>query len=270
MWKFGVIFAFATVFIIFDLTSVFACGQDTDCNIGDRTYRIYIPETFERDSESGALIHLHGYRGTAKGVMRNKALTALVANLNIALIAPKSKGRDWNFPNSPSYNGLSNNNELEFFADLIEDVVNRFGISRENLILSGFSSGGMAVWHLACYQGDMFSAYIPLSGTFWGDIPETCQHGAIDLIHFHGTNDAVVPLEGRQIGSTHQGNVFQAFEMMADYGNYDLVSEEQAGGLDCDRKSNSNGKILELCLYDGGHEMRVSQIKRAIQEFRKN
>ena len=84
--------------------------------------------------------------GTAKGVMRNKALTSLVSNFNIPLIAPKSKGRDWNFPNSPSYARSPTNSESKFFEALIEDVVSRFGVSPDKLILSGFSSGGMAVW----------------------------------------------------------------------------------------------------------------------------
>ena len=187
MWKIGVYFAYLILAIIFNSSWAFACGQQTDCNIGDRTYRIFVPDSFEKNSESGALIHLHGYRGTANGVMRNKALISLVTNLNIPLIAPKSKGPDWNFPNSPSYDGSSNNNELEFFEALIDDVVNQFGISRDKLIISGFSSGGMAVWYLACYQGDRYSAYIPLSGTFWGDIPDSCKHGA--LIHYHGSKD---------------------------------------------------------------------------------
>ena len=264
------IIAFTILIFIFSFSGVIACGHETDCKIGDRTYRIFVPESFDSNSEAGALIHLHGYRGTAKGVMRNKALTSLVSNFNIPLIAPKSKGRDWNFPNSPSYTRSPTNNESKFFDELIEDVVSRFGISPDKLIISGFSSGGMAVWYLACYHGTKYSAFIPLSGTFWGNIPESCEQGAVNLIHYHGKSDSVVPLEGRPIGSTFQGNVFKAFEMMTNYGNYETVSEVQSNDLECTRKFNSDRKILELCLYEGGHEMRVSQIKRALQEFDKN
>ena len=73
-----------------------------------------------------------------------------------------------------------------------------------------------------------------------------------------------MPLEGRPIGRTHQGNVFDAFDMeimeiMIQKVKYRLT-------LHC-TGSNDMKKFLELCLYEGGHEMRVSQIKRAIQEF---
>ena len=52
-----------------------ACGPETDCMIGDRTYRIQVPQG--QAEPFGALIYAHGYKGSAKAVMRNNALRAL-------------------------------------------------------------------------------------------------------------------------------------------------------------------------------------------------
>ena len=57
----------------------------------------------------------------------------------------------------------------------------------------------MMVWHLACYRGASFAGFAPMSGTFWEPVPETCPTGPVNLIHYHGTKDPVVPLTGRQI-----------------------------------------------------------------------
>ena len=65
-------------------TLALACGIDTDCTIGDRTYRIAMPD----GTPKGALIHAHGYRGTAQGVVRNRSLRGAVNGLGLALIAP--------------------------------------------------------------------------------------------------------------------------------------------------------------------------------------
>ena len=44
-----------------------ACGPDTDCAVGDRTYRIALPEGHDGAAPVGALVWAHGYRGTAAG-----------------------------------------------------------------------------------------------------------------------------------------------------------------------------------------------------------
>ena len=62
---------------------VAACGEDTDCVVGDRTYRIAGAE----NAPNGALIFAHGYRGSAAGVMRNRGLAALADDFGLALIA---------------------------------------------------------------------------------------------------------------------------------------------------------------------------------------
>ena len=43
-----------------------ACGHKTDCKIGERTYRISMPEGHDGKTKIGAIIFNHGYRGTAR------------------------------------------------------------------------------------------------------------------------------------------------------------------------------------------------------------
>ena len=62
-----------------------ACGADSDCMVGDRSYRISLPEGV--DVPVGAVVWAHGYRGTAAGVMRNGSLRKMVHAEGLALIA---------------------------------------------------------------------------------------------------------------------------------------------------------------------------------------
>jgi polyhydroxybutyrate depolymerase len=64
-----------------------ACGRDTDCMVGDRSYRIVLPDIYDGDAPIGAIVFAHGYRGTARGIMRSKGLTGLSNNLGVAFIA---------------------------------------------------------------------------------------------------------------------------------------------------------------------------------------
>ena len=240
-----------------------ACGRDTDCVIGDRNYRIAFPEGHDGSTPIGAIVFVHGYRGTANGVMRNTALTALASDLGVAFIAAQAAGAEWNIPGVPSVDALEGVDELAYFDALIEDVTKRFAIDRARLVASGFSSGAMLVWHLACYRGNAFIGFAPMSGTFWAPVPETCPTGPVNLIHYHGDEDRMVPLHGRRIKDAHQGDVSEAIELIARLGRYQPFETEQTPELRCSRQLSSDAKLLELCLFPGKHQLKAKHLARA-------
>lgn len=252
-------------------TPAWSCGPDTDCRIGARTYRIRMPEGHDGTTRVGAIFFMHGYRGTAAGIMRNKSLARQISKLGIALVAPKSARADWDIPNAPSSVGSgSRGTELAFFDKLIDDVVKRFPIDPAQLMASGFSAGGMMVWNLACERSNRFAGFAPISGTFWAPVPKSCTTPPPHLIHTHGTTDRVVPLRGRSIGSARQGSVYAAMDMMGRYGDYRKFGSTTDGKLKCQRKINPTGKILELCLHPGGHSMRTAYVIRAWNQFKQS
>ena len=231
----------------------FACGPDTNCMIGDRHYRIRMPEGHDGKSEVGAIFFMHGYRGSARGIMRNKRIGKAVSDMGLALIAPKSAYDDWALPGSPSEKEPV---ELEYFDALIADVSKRFAIDTNRMMASGFSAGGMMVWNLACERGDMFAGFAPISGTFWEPTPQACVSDPVNLIHTHGKTDKTVPLEGRRILATKQGNVHHVLEMYTRNGGYSNPQTFKEGDLECEEKTNDQGKLLEFCLHPRGHDMR--------------
>ena len=240
-----------------------ACGADTDCLLGERTYRIYLPDSSAGETV-GALIFAHGYRGSAKGVMRNKSLLRLADDLGVALIAPKSAGPDWALPGAPDASNKPDAGELPYFDALIQDVTTRFAIDPDRIVASGFSAGGMLVWNLACHRSDMFAGFIPYSGTFWRPQPERCDTPPANIVHIHGTSDKTVPMTGRPILETHQGDVARAIEMYRAFGAYEMTRETTLGEMACDLRENDQARILALCLFEGGHSFRTKNMREAI------
>jgi polyhydroxybutyrate depolymerase len=244
-------------------TAAQACGRDTDCVVGDRSYRIALPEDHDAAKPLGAIVFVHGYRGTAAGVMRNKALIALASDLDVALIAAQAAGIEWNLPGVPSVDAHEGVDELAYFDAVVADAARRFAIDPARVVVAGFSSGAMMVWHLACYRGSAFAGFVPMSGTFWEPIPRTCPGGAVNLIHYHGREDPIVPLHGRPIKDARQGDVFEAVRLMERVEGYRPAEIEQPDGLDCSRSVNGEGKLLELCLFTGKHQMKAKNLRRA-------
>lgn len=229
-----------------------ACGVETDCTLvvptsgGERIYRIDW-----RDGQTGAFVFAHGYRGSAAGVMRNRALREAVAREGFALVAPEALGT-WSLPNGPRPQRFE---EAPYFDALVAALVRDHGIDPARIVMSGFSAGGMVTWNLACTRPDLFAGFVPISGTYWKAPPETCPGGVPNIVHIHGTADRTVPLDGRPIGPTVQGKVREALDHMQAKGGHAGDARRTVGRLSCSVRVSADGKVLELCLHPGGHSM---------------
>lgn len=242
-----------------------ACGADTDCEIGKRTYRIALPDTLPAGEKIGAILYVHGSRGKAARVMKHKGLLRAANALGVAFIAAQSHGDDWSIPGAPSQSVDPDVDELAYFEAIVDDAGKRFPIERNRIVVTGFSAGGMMVWNLACDRPGLFAGFVPMSGTFWRPIPQTCPGAPVNLFHYHGTGDQIVPLKGRPIADTHQGDVWKAAALLMRDGKYTPSDEVPADeGLDCRRsRASQGGKIFDICLHDGKHQFQSSFILRS-------
>jgi len=250
-------------------TPALACGPDTDCVLGDRTYRVAMPEGHDGATPVGAIVFSHGYRGYAAGLMRNKNLRRVISDMGLAFVALKSKDDDWVLPNAPRHMDSDGSLEFSYVDAVIEDVTKRRAIDADRLVAAGFSAGGMMTWNLACARSDLFAGFVPISGTFWLKPPATCAGPVANIIHIHGDNDPTVPLNGRRIQNTHQGKVSEALDMYRDYGNFKPAQPTKTARLTCENGVNPDGKVLDFCMFEGGHSFRSEYLSFAWQTFEK-
>ncbi|MEM1297876.1 MAG: prolyl oligopeptidase family serine peptidase [Pseudomonadota bacterium] len=244
-----------------------ACGQETDCALGDRVYRIAMPEG--GPGPVGALIFNHGYRGSHKGAMKNKNLVAFAHAQGMALVSTKSASQDWLIPGVPEDPSESGDKEFAYFDALAEALVSEHGIDRDLIVVTGFSAGGMMVWNLACQRGADFAGFVPIAGTFWDPVPKACPSGAVNLVHVHGTSDKIVPLLGRRIAQTKQGSIFDALEMLGQTGGYgDRIPLPGKGDLTCAGRDGPKGELLGFCTHPGGHSFSTGYLETALDLLR--
>lgn len=242
--------------LLFALTAnpAAACGADTDCTVENGTYRIALPD----GPPTGALFFAHGYRGSAAGMMRNDALRAMTSAKGLALVALKSAGEDWTLPNAPGAGETLLRDEPAYIARVQADVAQRFAIDPDRMVLAGFSAGGMMTWTMACDRPAAFAAYIPISGTFWDPVPAACPGDPATLHHIHGTSDPVVPIAGRPIAETRQGDVTEALAMYRAKG-LDQPAPFALADLDCEAWTDGTA-TLSYCLHPGGHRFSVDWV----------
>ncbi|MGC1497121.1 MAG: prolyl oligopeptidase family serine peptidase [Sulfitobacter sp.] len=252
----------------FPVSAAHACGSDENCTVGDRFYRISMPEGHDGTTPVGALVWSHGYRGSANGVMRNGSLRRMVSDAGLALIAAQGVNGTWDLPYGPRTFNSTGASEFAYFDAVLDDATTRFPIDQSRIITSGFSAGGMMVWNLACTHPDRFAGFIPMSGTFWLKPPASCAAPVSSIVHIHGDADSTVPLTGRAIGETKQGEVADALNMYAKFGAFGHAKASTSGNLRCEDRSNAKGEILEFCLFPGGHSFRTEYLRYGINRLK--
>ncbi|MEM9332723.1 MAG: prolyl oligopeptidase family serine peptidase [Pseudomonadota bacterium] len=246
-----------------------ACGPTSDCRIGDRHYRIKMPENHNGTDVIGAIVYAHGYRGNAAGMMRNKSMAEMANKLGVALISTKSASDDWLIPGVPENPASNGKVELEYFDAVVADATARFPIDKNKLMATGFSAGGMMTWNLICHRSELFAGFAPMAGTFWEPEPATCDTPPANVVHIHGTSDRIVPLLGRPIQQTHQGQIPQVMDMYKKYGGYKKSGDTEFSDLVCEDAKNAEGKILNFCLHPGGHSFKSEYVRFAWETLEK-
>lgn len=261
---------FSFILAIFLLSSgaALACGPDTDCMLGDRHYRIALPEGDYEQADLPVILFAHGYKGSADGVMRNGSLRGLASDLGAVLIAGKSVGPGWDIPNNPRDMASTGASEFAYFDAILADAAQRFPIDLSRVMATGFSGGGMMVWNLACARSDSFAGFVPIAGTFWLEPPSTCAAPVASIIHIHGDADKTVPLAGRVIGPTKQAEVSEALKMYQDFGGFAEPSLARHDDLSCQEYANEQNDILEFCLFSGGHSFRTEHVRHGWERLK--
>jgi len=243
---------------------VAACGEATDCVVGDRTYRIAGAD----NAPNGALVFAHGYRGSGAGVMRNGALKAVADDFGVALIGLTGVNGSWQLPNRPRNKDATGEAEFSYVEDVLADVDARFGLDAERVVLTGFSAGGMLTWNVACARPAMFAGFVPMSGTFWDPVPETCAGPVANVVHIHGDDDGTVPLDGRMIGDGKQGEVPAAMAMYAELGGFSAPVSSAVRDMTCETQTNDAGQVLAICMFEGGHGFGTGRLRAGLEMVR--
>lgn len=251
-----------------------SCGTtpETLCQVADGGYRIALPEGVAKPK---AMIWLHGWGGSANGVMRNSGMRARLAERGYALIAPdghatspeRTPNKNWTVNDGRTYE----RDDLAFLAQVLDDAAGRHGIDRDRVVMAGFSRGGSMVWDVACRKPGLARAYAPVAGAFWEPMWPDCA-APVDLFHTHGWTDRTVPLEGRPLrgGAMIQGDVFRSLYILRrtnGCGN----RQPAAGPVEEDRWrrvwSDCAGARIDMMLHPGGHSIPKGWLAEALDWF---
>ncbi|MGB3408717.1 MAG: dienelactone hydrolase family protein [Jannaschia sp.] len=234
------------------------CGQDAACEIAGGSYHLVLPEGWDGSIALPSLIFYHGHRGSGAQVFRSSGLKASFADRGYLLIAPNGPMREGEtYRSNPARMG-GPRDEVAFTLAVLDDVAARLPVDPGRVFASGFSAGGSMAWLMACEAGDRLAGMVSVAGALRRPNPTECA-GLVGLpvMQVHGFADGQVPLEGRGIGTWHQGSVWEALDRARERNgcrsNPDAITIDAAfRRRDWDASCTGGGRV-SLVMHDGGH-----------------
>jgi len=176
-------------------------------NVPPRTYRAYVPTTYNPDDPMPLVIVLHGRPDSGFGIAYITDMNPVAEEEGFIAVYPDGLDMSWNY-----YYGISTaiqkdyvGDDGQFLRDLIVELSQDLNIDQSRIYVTGFSNGGFMTQYLACAEADQFAAFAVVGATFYPGLDRLCEDTPPQPILFmHGTEDVSIRWDGtRAPGGTH-------------------------------------------------------------------
>lgn len=234
-----------------------ACEAGAVCTAGGGSYRYALPENWDGQSPLPVLIFYHGHRSSGAAMLRSRGLIGAFTGAGFTVVAPDGERRSETVLGWAARPGSGGRDNLAFSLAVLADLESHVPVDTGRIWAGGFSAGGSMAWMMACYEGARLQGAFSVAGALRRPVPaEGCPGGAVPFLQIHGYSDRQVPLEGRGIGSWHQGDVFESLSLIRGANGCESrpAAIETDGPFWCrDWTGCGSGKDVRMCLHPGGH-----------------
>jgi polyhydroxybutyrate depolymerase len=239
----------------------------------ERTYYVFTPSNFNKNSNLPLVILLHPGGTDAKTMMSYTSMNELAEKENFICAYPDAFKKYWNdgrdFERIPSQ--IMQIDDVGFILQMIDEIHKEYGIDRKKIFVTGASSGAMMCYRLACEVPDKIRAIAPIIATMPENLFYKCNpKTSISIITILGMQDPVVPYKGGDVilNGTLLGRCMSAestlnFWLAANFCDKDSVQTiklediDKADGVTVTKKvyskCNNNQTIHFYVMKGGGH-----------------
>jgi len=161
-----------------------------------RTYRLYIPKSYEVTKSSSLVVDLHGYTSNAEQEQAYSNFKSIADTANFLVVYPNGTksgtSQFWNAGISPALV-----NDVAFISELIDHIKAQYTIDLNSVYACGMSNGGFMAHTLACALNYKIAAIASVTGSMFIPQYNTCvPNRVVPVMQIHGTADNTVPYIG--------------------------------------------------------------------------
>jgi polyhydroxybutyrate depolymerase len=164
-----------------------------------RTYSVHVPPQYDSKKPTPVVLIYHGALTNRDMMSAFTGLNKKADEAGFLAVYPNGNGNGnlmfvWN---SGGLRGKALNqkyDDVAFTSRLIDDLETVANVDPKRVYATGLSNGGMMCYRLAAELSDRIAAIAPVGGTM--AIAESKPRRPVPVLHFHGTEDKLVPFTG--------------------------------------------------------------------------
>ncbi len=179
-------------------------------DLGQRSYRVYVPQGYIPDRPPAVAICLHGLGGSMYDIEAS-AFSHIADTAHIILVAPQAlddvsdkgtikaawnNGIRLNVPGWGEHTINENVDDVGFINAIVDSIMAQYSIQQDRIYICGASMGGFMAQRIACEAPDRFAAVASIMGTYSRALPQCNPGKVLPLLHIHGTEDEVINWNG--------------------------------------------------------------------------
>lgn len=170
-----------------------------------RSYRLYVPSSYQAGKPAPLIVALHGGFGTGKAMQELTGFDRIADSRGLIVAYPDGISRAWNAGSccaKPMENGV---NDVAFMKNLIEDVKKKVAVNTGRVYGTGFSNGAMLVHRVACEAPGTFTAIAAVSGGIM--VPDCKPARGTPALLIQGRDDPRIPWNGGEFEGNYRPSI---------------------------------------------------------------
>jgi polyhydroxybutyrate depolymerase len=156
-------------------------GQQLQAGGLARTYRLFVPASYDGHTRLPLVLDLHGSGGNAAGEASNSRFEALATREGVLVATLQADQSRWNVPVADG-----RPDDVAYVSAVIDHVAAHVCADLTRVYATGFSGGARMSSLLGCRLSERIAAIAPMAGLRW---PGPCAGRAIPILTVHGLAD---------------------------------------------------------------------------------
>jgi len=165
----------------------------------ERSYLIHLPSNLDPNKPAPVVLLLHGAGASGSLMVPFTGMKKKADEAGFIAVYPNSSGiGPFLAFNAGDFVGklAGSADDVKFVDRLFDDLRTVVNVDPKRIFAAGMSNGGSMCYRLAAELSDRIAAIAAVAGTM--AIAEASPHRPVSVLHFHGSEDRVVPFNGHR------------------------------------------------------------------------
>ncbi len=173
------------------LTSITTFAETVEYkDMDDTTYRLVVPENYDDNTPTPLMIALHSTASSSHAMAIMTGFDNYAEEMGMIVAYPQADGVIWN-EGDPRFD--TGRDDVAIINSIVDDIQSQYNIDAEQIMLSGFGSGGLMAYRVACESPETFDTIAIVGALMWEYHADNCPETSapVNIIFFNGGEDTV-------------------------------------------------------------------------------